>query len=138
MAIKIFVDTSAFVALYDKKDQYHHKATAYFESLDPNSIQLHTSNYVVDETITRIRIQDGHKSAVEFGKHFFISKIFHKHYVGQDAEKEAFTLFGKYSDKDLSFTDCTSFALMKRLGIKKAFSFDDDFANVGFEVANPT
>ena len=137
METKIFVDTSAFVALFDKNDQYHREATAYFESLISDSIQLHTSNYVVDETITRIRIQDGHKSAMEFGKHFFISKIFYNHYINQELEKDAFTLFGKYSDKELSFTDCTSFALMKKLGIKKAFTFDDDFVKVGLEIANP-
>ncbi|MBU4305218.1 MAG: PIN domain-containing protein [Candidatus Omnitrophica bacterium] len=137
MGIKIFVDTSAFVALFDKKDQYHQKATTYFFGLGSNLAQLHTSNYVIDETITRIRIQDGHKAAVEFTEHFFRSKIFYNHYVNEDIERNAFEFFKKYADKELSFTDCTSFALMKQLRITKAFTFDDDFAKAGFEIVNP-
>lgn len=137
MRIKIFVDTSAFVALFDRKDQYHRKATAYFETLNPNLTILHTSNYVIDETITRIRIQNGYKFALEFGEHFFLSRMFYNHYIDQELEKDAFKLFKKYSDKELSFTDCTSFALMRKVEINKAFAFDDDFARVGFEIVNP-
>jgi len=125
------------VALFDKNDQYHRTAASFFEELDPQATKCHTSNYVVDETITRIRIQDGHRSAVTFGSHFFMSKLFFIHYIEQELEQEAFELFKKYADQKLSFTDCTSFALMKHLGIKKAFSFDDDFAKVGFEIVNP-
>ncbi|MBI4822940.1 MAG: hypothetical protein HY805_01755 [Nitrospirae bacterium] len=41
-------------------------------------------------------------------------------------------LLEKYSDKDFSFTDCTSFALMERLKIKTAFTFDAHFTQYGF------
>ncbi|MEA2081124.1 MAG: PIN domain-containing protein [Elusimicrobiota bacterium] len=136
MATKIFVDTSAFVALFDKKDQYHLKATDYFMSLDSGAAQLHTSNYIIDETITRIRIKNGHKFALKFGKYFFMSKIFQTHYIDREVEKSAFEFFKKYSDKKLSFTDVTSFALMKKLNIRKAFTFDDDFKKVGLEIVN--
>jgi len=71
MGIRIFVDTSAFIALFDRKDQYYRKAKAYFEAIRLESTQLSTSNYIIDETLTRIRIQNGHKVAVEFGNHFF-------------------------------------------------------------------
>ena len=136
MATKIFVDTSAFVALFDKKDQYHQKAADYFMSLESGAVQLHTSNYIIDETLTRIRIKNGHKFALEFGKYFFMSKIFQTHYIDREIEKDAFAFFKKYSDKKLSFTDSTSFALMKKLNIKKAFTFDDDFKKVGFVIVN--
>jgi predicted nucleic acid-binding protein len=133
MAKKIFVDTSAFVALYHKNDQFHQAASAYLKSID-QSVRLNTSNYIVDETITRIRMQDGHKAAVDFGKHLFASSLFAVQYISKDVEREAFVLFEKYRDKALSFTDCTSFVLMKRLGVTTAFTFDDDFAAVGFVV----
>lgn len=40
----------------------------------------------------------------------------------------------KYEDKELSFTDCTSFAIMEKLKLHKAFTFDEHFKKVGFEV----
>jgi len=136
METKIFVDTSAFVALFDKKDKYHQRATDYFMSLQFGAVQLHTSNYIIDETITRIRIKNGHKFALEFGKYFFMSKIFQIHYIDKEIEQDAFEIFKKYSDKKLSFTDSTSFALMKKVNIKKAFTFDTDFKKAGFEISN--
>ncbi len=45
-----------------------------------------------------------------------------------------YILFKKYDDKDLSFTDCTSFALMKRLKVQTAFTFDGHFQQVGFMI----
>jgi predicted nucleic acid-binding protein len=37
----------------------------------------------------------------------------------------------RYTDKGWSFTDCTSFVVMQRLGIRRAFSFDDHFRQFG-------
>jgi uncharacterized protein len=42
-------------------------------------------------------------------------------------EEAAFTIFGQYADKGFSFTDCTTFAAMKSLKIRKAFAFDRHF-----------
>jgi hypothetical protein len=38
----------------------------------------------------------------------------------------------RYDDKDFSLTDAISFAVMRRLGITTAFSFDRDFIRFGF------
>jgi predicted nucleic acid-binding protein len=42
-------------------------------------------------------------------------------------EDAAFTIFKRYTDKDFSFTDCTSFSIMKSLKLKSAFAFDKHF-----------
>jgi hypothetical protein len=46
---------------------------------------------------------------------------------------KAIDLFARYSDHELSFTDCVSFVLMKRKRIKRAFTFDHHFRLLGFE-----
>jgi hypothetical protein len=49
----------------------------------------------------------------------------------------AFTLLAKNEDKSFSFCDAVSFAIMKRMGIRKALSFDDHFRQIGeFEILN--
>lgn len=52
--------------------------------------------------------------------------------VDDESREKAWRLFKKYSDQDLSFADCTSFATMEKFRIGEAFSFDDDFRKVGY------
>lgn len=49
-------------------------------------------------------------------------------------ESAAVDLFRKFADQKVSFTDCVSFALMRRHRVKRAFTFDRHFAGAGFEV----
>jgi len=47
--------------------------------------------------------------------------------------EEARTYLDKFSDQRISFTDATSFSLMRRHNIRKVFGFDRHFAMAGFE-----
>ena len=49
-------------------------------------------------------------------------------------ELDAILWMRKYADQDISFTDCVSFALMRRHRIRAAFTFDRHFKLAGFEV----
>ncbi|MBF0336470.1 MAG: type II toxin-antitoxin system VapC family toxin [Nitrospirae bacterium] len=53
-------------------------------------------------------------------------------WLTEELQKEAWGYFKKYSDKIYSFTDCTSFVLMKEKNILEYFSFDEDFRRAGF------
>jgi uncharacterized protein len=44
---------------------------------------------------------------------------------------EAWDIFQHFIDKEWSFTDCTSRVVMERLGIPRAFAFDDHFGQFG-------
>ena len=52
-------------------------------------------------------------------------------------ERRAREILTRYTDKAFSFTDATSFALMERLGISYAFSFDSDFRQYGMMTLTP-
>jgi hypothetical protein len=44
---------------------------------------------------------------------------------------EACGVYTQFADKEWSFTDCTSYVLMRRLKIECALSFDEDFRQFG-------
>ena len=51
--------------------------------------------------------------------------------VGKEGFKQAESLFLHHKDKERSFTDCTSLAIAKRLGIDEVFGFDRHFEQMG-------
>jgi hypothetical protein len=132
--MRLFVDTSAWLALNDKNDQYHGEAVSRTTMIQQQKIQLVTSEYVFDESVTIIRDRISHRAAVAFGDALISSNVASIEDITDEERLKAWALFKKYRDKDLSFTDCTSFALMIKLKLRKAFSFDDHFKQVGFEL----
>ncbi len=131
----IFVDTSAFLALVNEKDNNHSAAASFLEDIKNGRFKIKkiiTSDYIIDETLTRIRYAVGHQEAVEWGKDILASNVVEKLEVGRELFELAWKLFQTYDDKKLSFTDCTSFVIMKNKGIERAFSFDEDFERIGF------
>ena len=132
--MRLFVDASAWLALNDKNDQYHGEAVSRSILIKQQKIQLVTSEYVFDETITIIRYRVSHRAAVMFGDALMSSTITSIEDITDEESLKAWVLFKKYGDKELSFTDCTSFALMMKLKLQKAFTFDDHFKQVGFEL----
>jgi len=132
--MRLFVDTSAWLALNNKNDQYHDEAVSKITKVRQQKIQLVTSEYVFDESITIIRYRISHRASVAFGDALISSNVASIEDITNEERLKAWVLFKKYRDKDLSFTDCTSFALMVKLKLQKAFSFDNHFKQVGFEL----
>lgn len=131
---KVFVDTSGWVALFVGNDQNHEKAVSIFDSLKASRNLIHTSDYIIDETITTILARGNHKQSVLAGAALFTSKIIKLVHVTPAHLARAWALYQKYSDKKFSFTDVTSLCLMQELGIRKAFSFDREFSQAGIQL----
>ena len=127
----IFVDTSAFLALENRRDLYHSKALLFKDTCLKTGQTLITSDYVLDESYTIIRLRAGHTIAVQFGESLRKSQFIRIEHIIPEIIEEAWRLFKKFEDHDFSFTDCTSFALMERLNISNAFTFDAHFQEYG-------
>lgn len=54
--------------------------------------------------------------------------------VDQDILDEAWDLYRDRADKEWSLTDCTSFVVMERSGVKEAFTSDHHFEQAGFRI----
>lgn len=126
------MDTSAWVALVDARDDHHGAAAAEMKRLRKGEA-LVTSDYVFDETVTRLRKTSGHDAAVRFGDALRTSTLTRLVGVGPEDLTKAWSLFVKRPDKDLSFTDCTTVVLVERLGAGAVFTFDRDFEKLGLE-----
>ena len=131
---KILVDTSGWVALFVVNDQNHKKAVSIFEDIKSSKALIYTSDYIIDEAITTILARGNHKQSVLAGEAFFTSKIIKIIHVSADYFQSTWELYQKYKDKMFSFTDVTSFVIMKNLGIRKAFAFDREFIQAGIEL----
>jgi len=131
---KVFVDTSGWVALFVDNDKYHKKAASIFEEIKNSKALIYTSDYVVDETVTTILARGSHKQSLLAGEALFTSKIIKIVYVCPDYLQAAWELYQKYKDKMFSFTDVTSFVIMKGLDIRKALAFDREFIQAGIEL----
>ena len=132
MASAVFVDTSALVGKFLEQDEHHHRATRTMRTLLGEGRHFISTDYVFDEVVTRVRGLGGHSNAVKAGDGILGSEIIELIDVDPSLRKEAWKLFRKYKDQKLSFTDCTSFAVMDRFGISEAFTFDDDFKKIGY------
>ena len=133
----IFVDTGAWIALLNQRDQHNRDAVNVFTDLRDQQLRLVTSDYIVDETVTRIRYDTNHKLAVEFLNRIELlveTEILTVVQIDEKVFTEAKMLFRQYGSARLSFTDCTSFALCRTSNITKAFAFDRHFTMMGIEL----
>lgn len=131
--MKVFVDTSAFAALENRRDAHHEGAVRTYRRLIRDRASLSTSDYVFDETVTLLKARAGPQIALRWAERLLSSTLFELVVVDRGLLEDAVRVFGGALDQPFSFTDCTSFALMRTQGVDAAFAFDEDFKKFGFE-----
>jgi hypothetical protein len=124
--LKVFIDTSAFCALAIPKDQHNHRAKTLYRQIQERKAIIHSSDYVMDETYTLLKSRSSHATSVKFMEEISNSNIIILR-ITEAIEESAKIIFKKFKDKKLSFTDCTSFALINQFDIEVIFAFDEHF-----------
>jgi predicted nucleic acid-binding protein len=120
----IFADTGAWFAAYVPNAPEHMAARAW---LDGNTEPLVTTDYVIDELLTLLRVRGEYLRTLSLGASLLDEEIARMEWVRPEDVRQAWRVFEQYRDKAWSFTDCVSRVVMERLGITKAFAFDDHF-----------
>jgi len=128
---QIFVDTGAWFAFLNAADPDHNPVAELMESWNNRLI---TTDYIFDELVTLVRYRIGHSEACRAGEFLRSRAITDIIAVGPADIEQAWRQFAKHADKQYSFTDCTSFCIMRRLGIRQAIAVDPDFRRAGFIV----
>jgi predicted nucleic acid-binding protein len=127
----LFIDTSAFYAALDRREGNHADAASVFDRVARERIVPYTSNFIVAECHALIVSRLGTRAGLDFidmierGTMEVVS-------VSLEDEERARVILRQYQDKTFSYTDATCFAVMERLGLRDAFSFDGDFSQYGF------
>jgi predicted nucleic acid-binding protein len=127
----IFVDTSFWAALLIPRDRHHREARELLRAVANEP--LVTSNHVRGETWTFLRRRAGHPVALAFLDRQRRSKQLEVVWTTAQVEGRALAWLRDHDEREYSFVDATSFALMRSLKVRRALAFDGDFTAAGFE-----
>ena len=132
--MRFFADSSAWIAIFDMDDKYHVQAKDWMASLEGQGERFVTTDYILDETITHLLNTVNHATAENFALWVLKQKQVQVIHITEELWHESLKLFNRYDDKDFSFTDCTSFVIMRRENLRDAFTFDHHFEQMGFRL----
>lgn len=130
----LFVDTAGWMACADAADPAHGRACQSRDKALEDGLLLVTTDYVMDETLTLIRVRLGLPAAKTWWEQVEISSRLRWEWVGMERAEKARKLFFRFRDKKYSFTDCTSFVVMQELRLKDALTTDRHFRLAGFQL----
>lgn len=130
----VYVDTSALVALFFSGDRTHEPAARAFARLAEEGAPLYTSSYVVVETCALLDRRVGREAVLRFRSEF--APLLRVLWVDEELHEAGLDRLASHRGAELSFVDATSLAAMRRLGVDRAFAYDERFAADGFELVN--
>lgn len=133
---RVFVDTSAYFAMTDPDDEHHALAVAISVAIARQHRQPVTTNFVVAEAHGLVLSRIDRETAAQLVAEIDKSSTLVVRVAARD-EDRARDIIQQYDDKDFSLTDAMSFAVMERLRIPSAFTFDQHFAQFGFALVEP-
>ncbi len=126
----VFIDTSAIFAVMDGDDANHLKAKKIWEELLTGNVRMIVSNYILVESHALIQSRLGMQAVRTFHEDLF--PLLSVEWVDRTDHLSGVAALLATSKRRLSLVDCVSFNLMRRLGIREAFAFDQHFRKEGF------
>lgn len=130
----IYIDTSAFYAVFDQDDANHQKAQKTWTELVERREILVCNNYVLVETNALLQHRFGIRVVIDLQK---IIPLIQIEWITPELHRIAVESLLSAHLRNLSLVDCSSFATMRHLGIEKAFAFDHHFQQQGFDRLEP-
>jgi len=133
--MKIFIDTSAYISLFIKKDINHQKVVEKLNQYKKQRALFLTSDYVLSELYTRL-IYDFNKKALKDNikninkaiKNGELEVLKIDDFLFKKAEK----IIQKFAEHKISFTDATICACQKYFKLDEIFTLYSDFKKIGF------
>jgi len=130
---EVFLDTSGLYALVDRKDAHHPAARSIVERLLRGGRRLVATDYVLAETVNLANARSGTRVAVRVLDLIEQSAGIRIEWIGTSRFDSTKAFFRKHADHKYSFTDCTSFVVMRELKLSQALTTDHHFSQAGFD-----
>ncbi len=132
MARSVFVDTSGWYALIDRRDVHHDRTAELVSGLVADGVRLVSTDYVLDESYTLASARSGSPAALALMDLIEGTSALDLGWIGSERFDRAVSFFRKHQDQAFSFTDCTSFVVMRERGLTDTITRDEHFRIAGF------
>ena len=127
----IFIDTSFIIALINERDQYHTQA------LDLSDLYIDQALAITDAVLLEIANSLARRyknEAIEVIEQFLNSEDVEVIRLTPAIFDRAFELYKTRPDKEWGLVDCVSFIVMQDRHIQEVLTFDQHFAQAGFQI----
>jgi uncharacterized protein len=128
----VFVDSSAWIAFFSRRDQNHQDADHLFRAALASKRSLFTTNLVLAEIHRLLIHRAGMKAAATALAKIESSPSVRIEFVGPGHHESAKIWLTKLQDQPITYTDAVSFAVLESAGCKEAMSYDQHFRRAGF------
>ena len=129
----VFVDSSAWIALFSRRDQHHNEADRAFRMVVASKRPLITSNLVLAEIHRLLLYRAGSIAAITALEKIEASSLVSIEFADSKIHQSAKNWLKKLNDHHISYTDAVSFSLMEATGCREALSYDRNFQMAGFK-----
>ena len=123
----VFVDASAWIALFHQKDAYHLSAWRVYERLLDEGKGFLTTNWVAYETITVLKNRASYDAAKTLWNILQDPELSQVISINKRLEERAVDLFWRYQDKRWGVVDCSSMLVMEMKNCSLSFGYDHHF-----------
>ena len=134
MIRSIFVNTSAWLALYNHRDPNHQTAAQLWEDLRDTKVRLVTTDYVMEQVYTALKVFGTLQAAQAFHEVVTNSQVVRMFMTDSVIIDRAWKIFVDDEHPEWTFTDCVNYAVIQYLGVHEVITFDPTFTAPGLTI----
>ena len=128
--MRVFVDTSAFLAVLDADERNHHEASRLWEHLVGDNVELICTNYVLVETFALVQSRLGMPVVSIFQER--VVPLLDTLWIDESLHETGLAALLIANRRRLSLVNCVSFEVVRKHRVDAVFAFDQHFEEQGF------
>ncbi|MBI3769708.1 MAG: PIN domain-containing protein [Deltaproteobacteria bacterium] len=130
----VFVDSSAWIALFSARDRHHDEVDRVFRVAVADSVRLVTTSLVLSEVHRFQLFHSGIAAAARALDAIDASRLVRVAFPDAEHHAGARRWLAKFPDQPISYVDAVSFAFMEAERLRAALTLDQDFTIAGFDL----